>query len=237
MPKWPPISNLQFGHVTALYHLHDLLISVISHNTKLHIQIWRSKKHTLSFGLIQISSALPHRGCQCYVCKKSGIPLAVFQIFPGTPEWENKKVWILSAGVCWGVCGCVCVLSLGENRIYVQKAWKSRTIIFYQRKKVWKSNFLCGGRGKTVFLEQLIGCCSGYKSIIFHEQWNGHYPSICQWISMNEVAKCAEIICSSFDNLYSPPHQMMRILWFASLNLLFVFLLSCIASYCTSYYL
>ena len=41
----------------------------------------------------------PHRGCQCYVCKKSGIPLAILQNFPGNPEWENKEVWILNACV------------------------------------------------------------------------------------------------------------------------------------------
>ena len=29
-----------------------------------------------------------------------------------------------------------------------------------------------------------------------------HISTICQWISTNEVSKCAEINCISFDNLY-----------------------------------
>ena len=33
-------------------------------------------------GLFQVNCALPHRGCQCYICKKFGIPLAILQSFP-----------------------------------------------------------------------------------------------------------------------------------------------------------
>ena len=40
--------------------------------------------------LFQINCALPHRGCQRYLCKKSGTPLAISQFCLENPEWEKS---------------------------------------------------------------------------------------------------------------------------------------------------
>ena len=61
----------------------------------------------------------PYKGCQCHVRRKSGIPLAILQICPGNPDWEDKKVWILG--------GCVDFF------------WKS----------LWKRGFLSKKPGNT----------------------------------------------------------------------------------------
>ena len=76
--------------------------------------------------LFQINCALPHRGCQCCVCKKFGIHLLFCKLLLQIQSEKTKKVWILSA----------CVIFFFEIyvkiKIFVQKTWKSKTM-FYQK--------------------------------------------------------------------------------------------------------
>ena len=48
---------------------------------------------------------------------------------------------------------------------------------------------------------------------MIHKNLNDHIYGICQWISTNEVSKCAEINCSSFDNLYFPLEDVNIEIW------------------------
>ena len=85
----------------------------------------QKKKKKRFNGLFKINCALPHRGCQCYVCRKSGIPLSILQILPGNPNWDwDENVWIL------GAC--------------VDFYWKS----------LWKRGFLTKNRNPWLYLKK-----------------------------------------------------------------------------------
>ena len=90
-------------------------------------------------GLFQINCALPHRGCPCNVCKKSGILLAFFYKFCLEIQSEKKTrkqkygfwmpVWIFFSGNPFENKG-------QDNSL---------------SKKVCKSNLLYGGRAFFFF--------------------------------------------------------------------------------------
>ena len=77
-------------------------------------------------GLFQINCTLPHRGCQCYECKKVWNSTCYFAKF----SWKSrvrKQESVDFERLCeFLVEFCV------KIRISVQKTWKSSTI-FYQK--------------------------------------------------------------------------------------------------------
>ena len=102
--------------------------------------------------LFQINCALPHRICQCYICKKSGISLAILQLFLGNPEWENKKV-----------CVDFFLEIRAKIRIFVQKTWKSRTR-FYRKKFGNPASSMEGG---YIFWNSPFLFCSPFIILVF----------------------------------------------------------------------
>ena len=105
-------------------------------------------------GLFHINCALPYRGCQCYVCNKSEIPLAILHIFPGKSEKTKKSgfwmpVWILSGNLC-------------ENKDFCPKTWKSRTTS-YQKMSENSTSSIGGGPDLCVW-----GCvCMWVGALVF----------------------------------------------------------------------
>ena len=66
---------------------------------------------------------------------------------------------------------------------------------------VIKSTHLILAAAVGVYLVNTLRC---HFKVLISKHWNDHISAICQWISINEVSKCAEINCSSFDNLHFP---------------------------------
>ena len=111
-------------------------------------------------GLFQLNSAPPMEDVSAIRSKKSGIPLAILQNFPGNPEWENKKVWIIMIIRAYKhLCEFFFLEMCVKIRVFVPKTRKSRTLLKKKKRKkkreVWKSNLLYGVG--QIFLEQLNG--------------------------------------------------------------------------------